>query len=121
MKPLHWLPIQSKLKFESLVIAYKTLHYGESRYLKKYFVKCTCPINTRRSNPDLQILRNTGALPTIRRIYTSFQQLSHSFAYPAPGLWNDLSQEIRSAETLLSFSKGRCENASVFAQACLPD
>ena len=94
----------------------KILHCGKPRYLKEYIVPYTCPINTRRSNPDKQILHTTGYE---RKIHSLFQQLSHSFAYSVPRLWNDLPIEIRSAKTSLRLRKDLKTHRFVFT--CIPN
>ena len=102
IKSLHWLFIQSRIKFKTLVIIYKNLQCGEPHHLKEHLVPYTCPINTHRSNLDKQILRTTDYE---QRIHSSFKQLSHSFAYSAPRLWNDLPLDIRLAKNILCFRK----------------
>ena len=102
MKSLHWLPIRFRINFKISVIVYKTLQSGEPKYLKEFLHPYASSKNTRRSNPDKKFLITFNF---DRKLHSSTHQLSHSFAYSAPRLWNDLPFDLRSAETLASFRK----------------
>ena len=49
---LHWLPIEYRIKFKTLVLVYKLLHTDQPSYLQRYIIPYTCKVNTRRSNPN---------------------------------------------------------------------
>ena len=104
MRSLPWLPVKSRINFKLGVIFVNTKLYGIPMYLHEYLVPYTCAVNTRRSNPDKMILK----LLTIndRRLHTSFQQLQYSFAFSAPGFWNDLPVELRHSDFLAKFRNG---------------
>ena len=92
---MHW--VGGKLKHQILVstaiMMYKTLHGMTPEHLRSRFVS--------RDDITTYRLRNTEnklALPQPRTNY-----LKKSFSYSGAGLWNSLSQDLRSAASLNDF------------------
>ena len=92
---LHWLPIKYRINFKILLITYKALHGLAPNYTTELIT--VKPLS--RCN-----LRSDGALflqrPTIKGLATLGDR---SFALAAPTLWNELSTEIRHANSLRPF------------------
>ena len=92
LQSLHWLLIEQRVKFKICVITYKTIHNGTP----------SCPVNTRRNNPNNVFLHK----PVYdRKVHRSVTHFNNSFAYAAPNLWNSLPFDVRSANTLGSFRR----------------
>jgi exonuclease III len=101
-KSLHWLPIESRIKFKINLLTFKALQSSQPAYLKAYLQPYSSTRGTRRSNPDLKIL-NTPFCN--RKINPKTLHLSQTFFYTAPRLWNDLPIQTRTATKLGSFRR----------------
>ena len=92
---LHWLPVAARIKFKSLMLAYKTATKTAPAYLN-----CLIQVYT-PSRP----LRSANE----RRLVVPPQQgpksLARLFSSVVPRWWNELPNSIRSAESLSVFKK----------------
>ena len=99
---MHWLPVGQRSVFKTATLVYKFLNCGYPKYFSTFLSLYHSAYNTRRGRPD----RNFLVVPQFRpSIHKSKRHFSHSFAYDAPKVWNDLPDEIRSAPSLASFRK----------------
>ena len=90
---LHWLPVQSRIEFKTLLLTYKALHGQAPSYLRELIV----PYYPARS------LRSQDAgLLVVPRV-TKSRIGARAFSYQAPLLWNHLPLSVRGADTLSSF------------------
>ena len=70
--------------------------------LQHFLSFSSCPYSTRHSHPGRQYLT---VPPFHSSIFKSAKHFGHSFAFDAPKIWNDLSQDVRSATSVASFRK----------------
>ena len=102
LKSLHWLPVKYGIQFKINLQTYKTLHTRNPSYLKLHLTPYTCSHNTRRSKPDKLTLN----VPYFNyKLHKSFTQLSSSYSYSAPRLWNSLPLRLRSAPSIGTFCR----------------
>ena len=100
LKKLHWLPVVQRSVFKTATLVSKFLTYGYPKYFSTFLSPYHGAYNTRRGRPD----RNFLVVPQFRpSVHKSKRHFSRSFAYDAPKVWNDLPDEIRSAQSLASF------------------
>ena len=100
LRTLHWLPIRQRIIFKTLVLVYKYLTTGQSKYFAPYLPLYKSAMSTRRSNPKNLFLQVPSYCASIHKSKVHF---NNSFSYDAPKLWNDLPYDIRSAPNLSSF------------------
>ena len=100
LKTLHWLPIRKRIIFKTLVLVYKYLTTGQSKYFTLYLFLYKSAVNTRHSNPKSMFLQVPHYCSSIHKSKVHF---NNSFSYDAPKLWNDLPHVIRSAPNLSCF------------------
>ena len=98
-KALHWLPIKYRSIFKTAVLVYKFLHSGNPKYFEPFLIPRHSAYNTRRSQSDGIFLE----VPHFASVFKSRKHFGRSFAYDAPIIWNDLPDEVRSANSLASF------------------
>ena len=89
---LHWLPVNFRIKYKILLIAYKCVNYVVPIHIQNH-------ISIYVPNRPLRSL--TAEYLVVPRAKTSFG--TRSFAYAAPHLWNSLPFEIRTASSLTVF------------------
>ena len=87
---------------DCLVGKYKYLHTNCPKYFSPFLKVRQCAYNTRLSQSDGIILHVPQYQPSI---YKSTKQSGLSFAYDAPKIWNELSDNVRSATSIASFRK----------------
>ena len=97
-KALHWLPIKYRTIFKTAMLVYKFLHSGNPKYFEPFLIPRHSAYNTRRSQSDGIFLE----VPHFGSIFKSRKHFGLSFAYDAPMIWNDLPDEVRSANSLAS-------------------
>ena len=102
LKSLHWLPVKYRSIFKTLTLVYKYLHTGLPKYFGPSLSTNTCPINTRRSNPDNLYLNQP---PFKSKIHKSTVHFKNSFSFDGPSLWNHLPYSISSYSSLNIFRK----------------
>ena len=90
---LHWLPIEHRIEFKILLLAYKALNGQAPSYLKELIIPY-CPTRALRS-------KNAGLL-VVPRVSKSTMG-ARAFSYQAPHLWNQLPVCVRAADTLPVF------------------
>ena len=98
-KVLHWLPIKYRSIFKTAMLVYKFLHSGNPKYFEPFLIPRHSAYNTRRSQSDGIFLE----VPHFASVFKSRKHFGLSFAYDAPMIWNDLPDEVRSANSLASF------------------
>ena len=91
---LSWMPISSQTRYHTLVAVYKCTHGLVPSYLHKTFIQISRihSYSTRQANQSNLFTRR----PTL-------SQYKRSFTYRGVVLWNQLPEQIRSAETLNTF------------------
>ncbi len=99
---LHWLPIAARIKFKTLVFAYKTSTCSAPLYLNS-LLQMYVPSRSLRSASKHRFI-----VPSQR----GTKSLSQTFKLNVPSWWNDLPNSIRAAESLAIF-KNRLENTSL--------
>ena len=90
---LHWLPVDSRIKFKILLLTYKALHGMAPSYIKDLIVPYH-PMRTLRS-------QNAGLL-VVPRISKSTVG-GRAFSHQAPVLWNKLPAHVREADSVSTF------------------
>ena len=96
-KALHWLPIKYRSIFKTAVLVYKFLHSGNPKYFEPFLIPRHSAYNTRRSQSDGIFLE----VPHFASVFKSRKHFGLSFAYDV--IWNDLPDEVRSANSLAYF------------------
>lgn len=89
---LHWLPIDQRIKFKVLLLAYKSLNNQGPLYMKDMLIPYK-PSRTLRSSTESLLQQ-----PKSRTAYGD-----RAFSVAAPRLWNALPCDIRNCKTTLSF------------------
>ncbi|KAI2645632.1 Myocyte-specific enhancer factor 2D [Labeo rohita] len=92
---LHWLPIAARIKFKTLMLAYRTTTGLAPAYLHSLPPIYT-PSRTLRSASERRLI-----VPSQR----GTKSLSRTFSYTVPGWWNDLPTAIRNANSLTTFKR----------------
>ena len=88
---LHWLPIDSRIKYKLACICYNSMSTNSPPYLSDLLTVYTASRQL-RSCSDNSVLRR----PSVRTV--SYGQ--RSFAYYAPSAWNALPQQVRSSDSV---------------------
>ena len=92
---LHWLPVESRIQYKVLLYTYKALHGLAPQYISDLLQEYK-PRRTLRSSSQSRLV-----VPKSRTVTYG----SRSFSVAAPMLWNQLTEELKSARTLGSFKK----------------
>ena len=93
---LHWLPIDSRIKYKLACICYNCMSTNSPPYLSDLLkVKVYTAARQLRSSSDNSVLRR----PSVRTV--SYGQ--RSFAYSAPSAWTSLPQQVRSSDNVSTF------------------
>ena len=90
---LHWLPIAERIKFEIVLLTFKCLHHLSPFYIKE-LLTLYCPTRT---------LRSSSALLLAQTDYNMTTYGARAFAISAPELWNQLPDDIKSIDNLITF------------------
>lgn len=93
LKSLHWLPIEFRIKFKTLLLTYKAINGMAPSYLQEAIV----PYQPNRALRSL----NAGHL-VIPRVSKSTVG-NRAFSYQAPVLWNQLPAHVKEADTVSTF------------------
>ena len=93
---LHWLPIDSRIKYKLACICYNCMSTNSPPYLSDLLTVYTAARQL-RSSSDNSVLRR----PSVRTVLVSYGQ--RSFAYSAPSDWNSLPQQVRSSDNVSTF------------------
>ena len=94
---LHWLPMTAKIMYKICLHTYKTLKFGEPKYLNEYLVpfELETSVTVRHTNDRHRLFEP-------RTICSSGER---SFQYSAPRLHNKLPVEIKDSENINQFRK----------------
>ena len=100
LKKLHWLPVEYRIQFKLLLLAYKALNTNQPPYLRASLQQYSCDRTTRRSNPANKILK----VPSFQhKAYKSKHHFNLTFEYAVPTLWNSLPINVRTSPSLGTF------------------
>ncbi len=100
---LHWLPVAARIKFKTLMIAYRTTTGSAPTYFHS-LLQIYIPSRSLRSANERRLV-----VPSQR----SSKSLSRTFSFTIPGWWNDLPTPIRNAGSLSIF-KQQLETVFIF-------
>ncbi|GAA6087544.1 uncharacterized protein LOC114772546 [Tachysurus ichikawai] len=96
LRSLHWLPVAARIRFKTLMLAYKAKHGPAPSYLKALITPRTAP-RTLRSTSTARLVPPSLR---VRGKYTT-----RLFSVLAPRWWNELPLEVRTAESLAIFKR----------------
>lgn len=97
LKMLHWLPIKERVDFKILCLVFKCLHDQAPDYLSSLLKEKKHQRTTRLSASPGIVLE----VPLVRK--STFA--SRSFSVQGPCLWNALSSDVRTLDTLPNFKR----------------
>ncbi len=92
---LHWLPVAARIKFKTLMLAYRTATGSAPTYFHS-LMTIYIPSRSLRSASERRLM-----VPWQR----GSKSLSRTFSFTVPGWWNDLPTLIRKAESLTIFKR----------------
>ncbi len=92
---LHWLPVAARIKFKTLMLAYKTTTGSAQPYFH-LLLRIYIPSRSVRSASERRLV-----VPSQR----GSKSLSRTFSFTVPGWWNDLPTPIRTAGSLSIFKQ----------------
>ncbi|XP_062422208.1 LOW QUALITY PROTEIN: uncharacterized protein LOC134132996 [Pungitius pungitius] len=96
LRSLHWLPVAARIQFKTLVLTYHAVNGSGPVYIQD-MVKPYIPTRTLRSASAKRLVP-----PSLREKHSTRLRL---FAVLAPRWWNELSDDIRTAESLYIFRR----------------
>ncbi len=92
---LHWLPVAARIKFKTLMLAYRTTTGSAPSYFHS-LLRIYIPSRSLRSTRERRLV-----VPSQR----GTKSLSRTFSFTVPGCWNELPTPIRNAESLTIFKR----------------
>ncbi|XP_073682691.1 uncharacterized protein [Garra rufa] len=92
---LHWLPVAARIKFKTLMLAYRTATGSSPAYLRS-LLRIYTPSRSLRSSNERRLV-----VPPQR----GMKSLSRTFSFNSPAWWNDLPSHIRNAHSLTAFKR----------------
>ncbi len=92
---LHWLPVAARIKFKTLMLAYRTTTGSEPSYFHS-LLRIYIPSRSLRSACERRLV-----VPSQR----GSKSLSRTFSFTIPGWWNELPTPIRNAVSLSIFKQ----------------
>ncbi len=92
---LHWLPVEARIKFKTLMLAYRTTTGSAPSYFHS-LLRIYIPSRSLRSSSEWCLV-----IPSQR----GTKSLSRTFSFTVPGWWNDLPTPIRNAGSLTTFKR----------------
>ncbi len=92
---LHWLPVAARIKFKTLMLAYRTTTGSAPVYFHS-LLRIYIPSRSMRSASERRLV-----VPSQR----GSKSLSRTFSFTIPGWWNDLPTPIRNAGSLSIFKQ----------------
>ena len=95
LQALHWLPIEHRITYKVLLLAFKSLHGLALTYLNDLLLPYI-PSRTLRSSYQHLLQEPTCRLKRYG---------ARSFQYAAPRLWNQLPSDIRGLSCLATFKR----------------
>ena len=96
LRSLHWLPIEKRIIFKTLILTFKCIHKQAPAYLQE-LISIHQPPRTLRSGQGKMLL----SVPKSRTV--RFGQ--RAFRYKGPSLWNNLPIELRCENSFEKFKK----------------
>lgn len=95
LKKLHWLPVESRIRFKVSTLTYKTLALEQPVYLNDLLIPAAKGVRALRSGTTRKL--------SVPRVKTKVG--TRGFSSAAPHLWNALPANIREARTLMTFRR----------------
>ncbi len=92
---LHWLPVAARIKFKTLMLAYRTTTGSAPSYFHS-LLQIYIPSRSLRSASERRLV-----VPSQR----GSKSLSRTFSFTIPGWWNNLPTPIRNAGSLSIFKQ----------------
>ncbi len=92
---LHWLPVAARIKFKTLMLAYRTTTGSAPSYFHS-LLRIYIPSRSLRSAGERRLV-----VPSQR----GSKSLSRTFSFTIPGWWNNLPTPIRNAGSLSIFKQ----------------
>ncbi len=92
---LHWLPVAARIKFKTLMLAYRTATGSAPTYFHS-LITIYIPSRCLRSASERRLV-----VPSQR----DTKSLSRTFSFTVPGWWNELPTPIRNAKSLTIFKR----------------
>ena len=92
---LHWLPVSFRIEFRIMLITYKVLHDRAPIYIQELLQLYTPSRNLRSSNRNLLVKTYFNLNSYGKRV----------FSVAAPELWNNLPEDIKSANSIDDFKR----------------
>ncbi|XP_073691345.1 uncharacterized protein [Garra rufa] len=92
---LHWLPVTARIKFKTLMLAYRTATGSSPAYLHS-LLRIYTPSRSLRSSSERRLI-----VPPQR----GMKSLSKTFSFNVPAWWNDLPTPIRNADSITVFKR----------------
>ncbi len=92
---LHWLPVAARIKFKTLMLAYRTTTGSAPSYFHS-LLRIYIPSRSLRSASERRLV-----VPSQR----GSKSLSRTFSFTIPGWWNNLPTLIRNAGSLSIFKQ----------------
>ncbi len=92
---LHYLPVAARIKFKTLMLAYRTATGSAPAYFYS-LLRIYIPSRSLRSASERCLV-----VPSQR----GSKSLSRTFSFTVPGWWNDLPTPIRNADSLTIFKR----------------
>ena len=93
---LHWLPVQQRIIFKTLLLTFKCLHNMAPAYL--------CELIS-RYKPRRTLRSSTLTLLEVPPLPRTVSYGAWTFAAQAPSLWNELPESIRSIDSISHFKR----------------
>ena len=93
LRDLHWLPVSFRIEFKIMLITYKVLHDRTPIYIQELLQLHTPSRNLRSSNRNL----------LVKPYLNSYGR--RAFSVAAPELWNNLPENIKSANSIDDFKR----------------
>ena len=94
LRQLHWLPVQDRIDFKTLTIAYTCVTDSAPSYLCELITPYQPNHSGLRSNSDSRIFKKP---------FTHLTAANKGFYAAAPSIWNELPSGIRHASSLSQF------------------
>jgi len=104
LKELHWLPVQSRIKYKLATIVFQTQKASMPSYLNDLISLRTCPRSLRSSS-----------LPLLNIPAVKTELAKRAFRYSAPYVWNSLPSNVINSNTLPAFKSSL--KTELFSQA----
>ena len=93
LKELHWLPVESRIKYKVILTTFKCLHDLAPYYLSNTLIKSNNSVRSLRSN----------TFNNLTKPKTKNKLGERSFHYSAPDLWNELPLFLKNESSLNIF------------------